>query len=83
LQLLSEIQLTPDALVLDYQLGSGVSGVELLRRIRQDLGEIPVRLISADRGADLLQTCNDMGITLLTKPIDREKMYGFLAEVGR
>ncbi len=83
LQLLSDIQLTPDALVLDYQLGQGLSGIELLHRIRGDLGNVPVRLISADRGADLRQACNDAGITLLTKPIDREKLHRFLADVGR
>ena len=47
LDLLSEIQLAPDVLLLDCQLGSGMTGPELYQRIAALYGPIPARMISA------------------------------------
>lgn len=81
LQLLSEIRLAPDALVLDYQLGSGMSGIELLKHLKKDFGNLPVRLVSANRGQDLQNECDALDVTLLAKPIDRERLYQFLSHL--
>ena len=81
LQLLSEIRLAPDALVLDYQLGSGMSGIELLKHLKKDFGNLPVRLVSANRGQDLQNECDALDVTLLAKPIDRERLYRFLSHL--
>lgn len=82
LQLLSDIELTPDALVLDYQLGRGMSGCDLLSEIRDALGDIPARLVSADRSKKLQLQCKALDVALLHKPIDREKLRDFLIGIN-
>lgn len=82
LELLSEIELIPDALMLDFQMGEGMSGLDLLREIRGRVGDIPARLISANRGAELQRQCRAMNVTLLTKPINRDKLLGFLTDTS-
>ncbi len=81
LDLLKDIELTPDALLLDCQLGQGMSGLELFRQIRASYGAIPTRMISADRGPTLQRDCDAMELALLRKPIDRNVLFGFLNEV--
>lgn len=74
LDLLTDLQIRPDALLLDYQLGPGMSGVELYSAVQDSLGPIPCAIISADRSTDLRQTCKSMGLELLMKPLDRHKL---------
>ncbi|PUB16336.1 hybrid sensor histidine kinase/response regulator [Yoonia sediminilitoris] len=82
IDLLSEIQLTPDVMLLDYQLGSDADGVALLDDIRMHHGPVPAAIISADRSKGLQQDCTIRGLHLLAKPIDKEKLLGFLATVS-
>lgn len=76
--LLADIDLRPDALVLDQQLGDGMSGLDLLGRIRGLHGDVPTRLISANRGADLENACRVSNVKLLPKPIDKNTLFSFL-----
>ena len=78
LQLLSEIDLRPDALVLDYQLGDGMNGLELLHKIRRLHGDVPARIVSANRGPELNMACRAAGVNLLPKPIDWTEFFTFL-----
>ncbi|WP_342078192.1 PAS-domain containing protein [Yoonia sp. SS1-5] len=78
LALLREIQLVPDVLLLDYQLGAGADGLMLYRDIQQKFGAVPAAIISADRSRELQQDCNAAGLSLLAKPIDRDKLLTFL-----
>ncbi|MFC6759788.1 response regulator [Sulfitobacter porphyrae] len=78
MKLLADIDLRPDALVLDHQLGEGMSGLDLLCRIRALHGDVPVRLISADRGLELERACRELDVNLLPKPIDKSKLFSFL-----
>ena len=80
LELLSEIQLIPDAMLLDHQLGTGMTGAEFYRAIRTRYGEVPTCLVSADRTRDLRQIANDLGVELVAKPIDRDKLFRFLGD---
>ncbi len=77
--LLGEIQLVPDVLLLDYQLGAGAHGLSLYDDIRETYGPVPTAIISADRSMELQQDCGALGLRLLAKPIDKEKLLGFLA----
>ncbi|MDX8348920.1 PAS-domain containing protein [Cognatiyoonia sp. IB215446] len=81
LDLLGEIQLVPDVLLLDYQLGPGPSGIDLYRELFMRYGEVPAAVISADRSRELQQACGDMSLRLLTKPVDKEKLLRFLSSV--
>ncbi|QFT59955.1 Sensory/regulatory protein RpfC [Sulfitobacter sp. THAF37] len=78
LKLLSDIDLRPDALVVDYQLGEGMSGLDLLARIRAMHGDVPARLISANRSMELDRACRAKNVKLLPKPIDKSDLFAFL-----
>ncbi|MBB5721234.1 signal transduction histidine kinase/ActR/RegA family two-component response regulator [Loktanella ponticola] len=79
--LLGEIQLVPDVLLLDYQLGAGASGIDLYRDLQATCGDVPAAMISADRSQALRQGCAALSLKLLAKPIDKEKLLSFLVVV--
>lgn len=82
--LLDDLQLTPDALLLDYQLGPGATGVGLYQQINEGLdAPLPCAIISADKSPQLRQDCKALGIELLAKPLDRHKLAQFLEVVAR
>ncbi|WP_208347322.1 PAS-domain containing protein [Pseudaestuariivita rosea] len=81
LQLLEEIQLKPDAILLDYQLSDDMDGIELFEILQKRYGPVPTRIISANRSAELRQNCIRMGVQLISKPIDPEQLRLFLEEV--
>ena len=76
--LLSEIQLVPDVLLLDCQLGPGASGVALYSDIKRNFGDVPTAIISADRSKELQHDCARLGLRQLAKPIDKENLLRFL-----
>ncbi|MFZ5961626.1 PAS-domain containing protein [Thalassococcus sp. BH17M4-6] len=78
LELLRDLEISPDALLLDYQLGAGLSGTQLYERIVADMGPLPCAIITADRSPDLRDICKALGLELLAKPLDRHKLGRFL-----
>ncbi|MCG6904059.1 MAG: PAS-domain containing protein [Rhodobacter sp.] len=78
LEIIQEIQLLPDAFLLDYQLGAGLSGTALYEEIFNRYGTVSAAIISADRTRALRTECNRLGLQLLRKPIDRERLRHFL-----
>ncbi len=81
LALLDEIDIIPDRLLLDYQLGAGMSGVELLETLRVRHGELPARVISASRRQDIVDACRAAGIELVTKPLDHRRIVELMDEI--
>jgi len=55
--------------LVDYHLGDGSDGIELLRRLQQQHGALAGVLITADRDAALAQAARAAGIALLHKPL--------------
>lgn len=79
LSLLHEIQLIPDAFLLDYQLGAGLSGAQLYQELCARYGDISAAIISADRTLELRKTCKALGVPLMSKPVDRNRLHAFLS----
>ncbi|WP_058247140.1 PAS-domain containing protein [Tropicibacter naphthalenivorans] len=82
LELLDDLQISPDALLLDYQLGDGPTGIALYKSITEFLGPLPCAIVSADRSPNLRQDCKTLGVEFLPKPLDRHKLSRFLDEVA-
>ncbi|MEM7521517.1 MAG: PAS-domain containing protein [Pseudomonadota bacterium] len=81
-KLLAEIELVPDVMLLDYQLGAGgITGLDLCAALRRSYGAIPALVISANRGAELQDKCRALDVPLLNKPLDTEKLRGVLARI--
>ncbi|APZ54720.1 PAS-domain containing protein [Salipiger abyssi] len=83
LDLLADLELTPDALLLDYQLGPGMTGTELFREITGRMGRLPCAIVSADRSEALREACAALEIELLSKPVDRHRLGRFFDAVAR
>lgn len=59
----------PDVILLDYQLGRQVTGLELYKQIRQQWGDVHGILVSASPQADLAALAKAEGLMFLAKPI--------------
>ena len=83
--LLDEIELTPDAMLIDHPMGDTQAGLGLIAELRARHGPIPCRLITADRAPDTGAICAQADVSLLLKPIDPVAMQFFLttARVGQ
>jgi CheY-like chemotaxis protein len=82
LELLSEIQLVPDAMLIDYQLGAGLNGTQLLQEIIRRYGPVPAAIVSAERTKVLREACKELGVKLIPKPVERAKLKRLLAEIS-
>lgn len=82
LAILNEIQLVPDAMLIDYQLGTGCTGTQLLAHITAQYGPVPAAIISAERTRSLRESCKVAGVELVAKPIDKERLRQLLADLS-
>ncbi|MEP5729207.1 MAG: PAS-domain containing protein [Sulfitobacter sp.] len=81
LAILTEIQLVPDAMLVDYQLGNGLNGAELLTEMFQLYGSVPAAIVSAERTRTLRDSCKDLEVPLIQKPLEKEDLRGLLADL--
>lgn len=79
LALIDDLGILPDALVVDYGLGQGMTGLELVSVLRARAPHLPARVISADRGEALRVAAQALGVTLIQKPVAPELLRSFLA----
>lgn len=77
-QLLAEFDVTPDAIIADYQLDNAALGSDLLAEVRHRLGPVPSCLISAQRGHAVRKAAADQNIALMTKPLATAELWDFL-----
>ncbi|GAA0668128.1 PAS domain-containing hybrid sensor histidine kinase/response regulator [Rheinheimera tangshanensis] len=59
----------PDLLIMDYQLGQGINGLELYQQLQPYWGKVPGILVSAAPEPDLAQRAKAEGLLFLAKPI--------------
>ncbi|MGV8950904.1 MAG: PAS-domain containing protein [Cypionkella sp.] len=82
LALIEELGILPDFLLVDHLLGSGMTGLDFILRLREAYGELPVRLVTADRSAGLRARAEAAGVALLMKPIDAQVLRQVMADFG-
>ena len=72
----------PDLLLVDFQLGQTLDGIELIQAIRERFEiRIPAVLITAMRDPALIQNCQDKGIHYLPKPVKPAKLRSLLQAI--
>ncbi|MRU14575.1 response regulator [Roseovarius sp. A21] len=76
--LLTEIGVSPDVIIADYQLDNGRMGTDAAQRLGVEFGSPPVCIISANRSVELSERCASEGFGLIHKPIDTNKLLHFL-----
>ena len=80
LHLLDEIGILPDKFLIDFQLGDGLDGIQLIQSLRARHGPISALMITANRSAEMRQRCADLGVRVAQKPIDAADLAAFLSE---
>ena len=80
--LLHEIDLAPDLMLLDFQLGQGATGLDLWRDVQSDFGPIPGLILSANRSPDLRAACARISAPLLRKPVAKDVLFKALDKIG-
>ncbi len=78
-ELLREVDLKPDAILVDYQLGQGETGLGVIDDILTRFGQIPARIITASRAPEVSAHCEAANIAMMLKPIDPTELRFFLA----
>jgi hypothetical protein len=79
--LLAEIELTPDAMLVDDAADDSAAGLALIAELRAQFGPIPCRLLAGDRTPGIGAACAAAGVSLLQKPIDPVALQFFLTTV--
>lgn len=82
LALIEELGILPDFFLVDHQLGEGLSGVEFIQQVRHLHGDVPSRLITANRSAEVRNLAHAAGVEMMMKPIDTRALEAFLREIS-
>ncbi|KAF0170862.1 MAG: PAS/PAC sensor hybrid histidine kinase [Rhodobacteraceae bacterium] len=69
LALIEDLGILPDFLLVDQRLGEGMTGLDFIAALTRRHGPLPLRLVTADRSADLAAACAALGVQRLMKPI--------------
>jgi signal transduction histidine kinase/CheY-like chemotaxis protein len=70
----------PDAIISDYYLSGGLSGIDAIARVRATLSTpVPAFLMTADNNPDTLNIARANGYPLLHKPVDPMALRATLA----
>jgi len=65
----------PQILLVDYQLGKGPNGLQIIDSIRQQSNTIlPACLVTAKQDDELIKECRDQGVNFMNKPIKPAKL---------
>ncbi|MDT0596207.1 PAS domain-containing hybrid sensor histidine kinase/response regulator [Glaciecola petra] len=77
-------ELQPHILLVDYQLGKGPDGLEIIDLLRRQLDTIlPACLVTAKRDDDLLKMCSDQGVNYLSKPLKPGKLRALIQSMTK
>src|SRR5690606_35593097 len=73
----------PDVLLIDYQLGRELNGLDLYQSLKRHWGEVPGILVSASPEADLAARAKQQGLLFLPKPIKPAALRASLNHLKR
>jgi two-component system, chemotaxis family, CheB/CheR fusion protein len=69
----------PDVVILDYNLPKGLTGLEVLARLRERLGyDVPTLVLTGDISSETLNEIDRQGYRHRTKPISAESLTGLI-----
>jgi len=82
--LLMQQRITPDAVICDYRLPDGETGIDVIRRLREIAGAgLPAALVTGDTAPERLREATDSGYALLHKPVQPAKLRLLLEHLLR
>ncbi|MDO9638603.1 MAG: PAS-domain containing protein [Pseudotabrizicola sp.] len=81
LALIDELGILPDFFLVDHQLGDGMTGIDFIRTLRAVHGDVPTRLVTANRSPQVRAQAQAEGVTLMMKPMDARALEAFLRDL--
>jgi two-component system, chemotaxis family, CheB/CheR fusion protein len=74
----------PDAVVADYNLPGGMTGLQIIQQVRTELGaQIPALIVSGDKSATALRQFEANGQVVITKPVKTAELLAAVATLVR
>ena len=71
------------AIVVDYRLQDGFTGIDAANRLREIVGAaVPIVLITGDTSAERLRSLTASGFPVLHKPLDSDRLLTALGMSG-
>jgi len=71
----------PDAIISDYRLRNGKTGIEAIARLREAVAApIPAFLMSGDTDREVVRQAEASGFALLHKPVEPAALRAMLAD---
>lgn len=68
----------PDFIIADLRLRGDRNGIEAIRELRAQLGDVPAVLISGDTAAEQLRKVSAAGLTMMHKPLKPVRLRALL-----
>ncbi len=81
LSLIEELGILPDFFLVDQQLGAGMTGIAFILRLRRLHGDIPARLVTANRNPEVAAEADAHNVRMMMKPIDSRALESFLSSL--
>ncbi len=82
-QLLDGLGYFPDAIIADYHLDDGDTGLELLGALKRDYRpQFPAMVLTADRTDEIRASVSSHGYALLNKPLKPAKLRAWLSHIA-
>ena len=82
LDLIEELGILPDFFLVDQHLGEGMTGIAFIQTLRERHGRVPLRLMTADRSAEVRAMAQAAQVGILMKPIDAKALESFLRDLS-
>ncbi len=81
---LQAIKSPPDAIIADYRLREGRTGIEAIQKLHQVWGSnIPALIVTGDTAPELLREAQSSGFSFMHKPVSPAKLRAFLRSANR
>jgi len=78
--MINDATVSPDIVIVDYQLAGGVTGDAILKDVRRSLGyQIPAIFITGDTSVERLRDATMIGCPLLHKPVEPDVLLRAVA----
>lgn len=82
MQRMQETGVVPDVIITDYRLPGDISGIEIVGKIRAEVGTpVPCLVITGDTASHVLRDAQTSHCILLHKPVDAETLYALLCNL--
>lgn len=83
LALIRDTGIVPDFFLVDHHLGDGMDGIAFVERLRARHGQVPARLMTADRSAEVKAAADRAGLGIMYKPVDTRELGAYLGTLDR